>query len=63
MMENTLDATAPLVNHIASSIHAFVLTKQVNKTYLTEAPPVQLKYYTALRDGRVQPSLGLVWTF
>ena len=50
-------------NHIASSIHAFVLTKQVNKTYLTEAPPIQLKYYTALRDGRVQPSLGLVWTF
>ncbi len=50
-------------NHIASSIHAFALTKQVNKTYLTEAPPVQLKYYTALKDGRVQPSLGLVWTF
>ena len=50
-------------NHIAASINAYVLTNKVNKTYLTQAPALQFKYFTALKDGRVQPSLGLNWNF
>lgn len=50
-------------NHIASAIHASVLTSKVNKTYLTEAAPVQFKYYTSVREGRLHPSVGLVWNF
>lgn len=50
-------------NHIASAIHATLLTSKVNKTYLTEAPPVQFKYYTSVREGKLHPTVNLVWNF
>jgi len=49
-------------NHIASAVDAVLLTNRVNKTYMTQSN-LQFKYYTALRDGRVSPSLGLSWSF
>jgi len=49
-------------NHLASAVDAVMVTNKVNKTYITQNN-LQLKYYTAFRDGRVSPSLGFSWSF
>lgn len=49
-------------NHLISAIDAVMVTNRVNKTYITQNN-LQLKYFTAMRDGRVSPSLGLAWSF
>jgi len=49
-------------NHLISAIDAVMLTKKVNKTYITQND-LQLKYFTAFRDGRISPSLGFSWSF
>lgn len=49
-------------NHIASAIDAVVLTNKTNRSALTQNP-LQLHYYTALRESRITPSLGLSYNF
>ncbi len=51
------------LNHVVSALNAYSMSTKINKTYLTQESPVQLKYYTAVKDGNIQPNLNLSWRF
>lgn len=49
-------------NHLASAVDAVLLTNKVNKTYITQNN-FKFDVYASMKDGRLQPNLGLSLAF
>lgn len=50
------------VNHIASAVDAIFVTKNVNRTSISQTD-FHFQYYTDLRDNQITPTLGLTLEF